>query len=125
MSSPFQKSVVQPKTNPQTAVEVREKEKTQKRERLRTLLINKMKGKYLTPASTPEQENLIVREVTSLVNGNIVNDSSLHKLDQKLSAAFGRLSNKDQPSPRNSQSPRSQGSQRSNTHPSLANVLPL
>ena len=95
MSKQFEKAVVQPKTNPQTAVDVREKEKTQKRERLRTLLINKMKGKYLTPSSTPEHENIIVREVTSLVNSNIVNDASLLKLDQKLAGAFGRAAARD------------------------------
>ena len=80
-----------------------------------------MKGKYLPPMATEEQENLITREVTSFLNSNLVSEANLTKLDKKLAGVFGRVLERSPTSPKGSQSPRSIGSRRSNA--SIANAF--
>jgi len=69
--------------------EKREKDKFNRREQMKTLLINKFKGKYtFGSANTDERNKIIAKEVSNLIETQICSEKNLLALDKKLEKMF-------------------------------------
>lgn len=69
----------------------RAREQNKKREQLRSLLLNKFKGKYGSGfASTDIEERIISKEVDNFLQNNIMSEVNLVKLDKTLAKQLNR-----------------------------------
>ena len=98
------------KVNSLSVQDKREKEKIQRREQLKNLIINRFRTKYTYGAKDAQQRDVIItREVSLFIDNEKWTEKNLLELDKKLSSKFGDFKSEKQSQERQSRR-NSQGS---------------
>lgn len=91
------------KQSPLSSQAKRELEKSNRREQLKNLIVNKFRSKYSVGIADPqERDNIIMREVDKFMENEKCTEKNLIELDKKLTEKFGAPVTQKQSQPRGS-----------------------